>query len=164
MESTEATARYAVLCNAEQVGYAELAASHGEDLAESLRVASTACTMERLDGQKDAEPHKWSSRTECTIADHGTDDEVPLTPCTYNISIAVAHDIAEERGLASYGELHRLLDEQTEYDQPEAEAALSQWVGEVRALPDPTEAEADWANTFVEVFSLPPDQTEKGSA
>lgn len=166
-DATTATeqARYRIICGTEEVGIATLAASHGEDLARSLSAASEACALVAETPKDDAQPHRWSATAECNVEDlpGENDGKVPRTPCTYNIAIAVAHDIAKKRKFASYGELHRLLDERTEYEPPEANAALAQWVGEVRTLPAPTEAEDDWADTFVGIFPLGPDSTAEGS-
>ena len=159
MEPNDASARYAVVCNAEQVGYAELAASHGEDLAESLRVASTACTLERLDGNEAApQPsQKWSTSTECAIDERPEDAEgVPKTPCTYNIAIGVAHDIAEDMGLESKTDFDRLMADG--YEPAEAEAAFAKFVREVRQVPSAGEEATSWSDTFVEVFNLPNDK------
>lgn len=130
---------------------AHVSSAKAEELRDAL--SASACRIEPVKAK--GEGHKWSATAECSVDEQPKDDEVPITPCTTNISLAVAHDIAKDHGFNTQTELARLLREDVDYEPAEAMSVLTKWTEEVRALPAPTDAETDWADTFEEIFALP---------
>lgn len=127
---------------------------------QALADAARACALNAhivygLVGPEDAAEPYTTVDVEIAEASEMIDLEGECTPedtttCDQKVSLGVAEGVACDLGLPSCGNLRDIVGGRYTSSQ-EADALLRRWVGEVRASPQATQADRDWADAVAEV-------------